>query len=128
MDAYEAERFGFDPHSREVADATLALMATFPPNHHAPARAVVRFSRAHMDAPLLDAFEYPRPSRVERWLADTTLRVRNAWLRRQSPRPAPHHVRDGGNIRSYPGGYDVVALGTFSPSGTIAGCPRPPRA
>ncbi len=36
MDAYEAEHFAFDPRSRAVADATLALMATFPPNHPRP--------------------------------------------------------------------------------------------
>ena len=56
MDDYEREHFAFDPRSREVADATLALMATFPPNGRAPARAVIRFSRAYMDEPLLDAF------------------------------------------------------------------------
>lgn len=128
MVAYEAEHFDFDPRSREVADATLGLMATFPPNDRAPARAVVRFSRAYMDEPLLDAFRYPRPTRLERWLADTLLRVRNAWLRRQSPRLAPQHVRDAGNVRSYPDGYDVAALGTFGGSERIVGCPRPPRA
>ena len=30
--------------------------------------------------------------------------------------------------RSHPDGYEVAALGTFSRSGTISGCPRPPRA
>ncbi len=128
MDAYEVEHFGFDRRSRRVADATLALMATFPPNDRAPARAVVRFSRAYMDTALLDAFHYPRPTRLERWLADAALRVRNAWLRSQPPRLAPQHVRDGGNVRSHPDGYEVAALGTFSRSGTISGCPRPPRA
>ena len=122
MDAYEAEHFAFDPHSRAVADATLALMATFPPNHHAPARAVIRFSRAYMDEPLLDAFHYPRPTRAERRLAHAALGARNAWLRRQPPRLTPQHARDVGNIRGYPDGYDVVALGTFSPTT----CPRDP--
>ena len=120
MDAYEAERFAFDARSREVADATLALMATFTPNQHLPARAVVRLSRGYMDEPLLDAFRYPHPTRVERWLANAVLRVRNAWLRRQSPRLAPLHARDVGNVRGYPEGYDVATLGTFRPTS----CPR----
>lgn len=128
MAAHEAEHFAFDARSREVADATLALMATFPPNDLAPARAVVRFSRAYMDDPLLDAFRYPHPTRAERWVADAVLRARNAWLRRQPPRLAPQFVRETSNVRSHPDGYDVAALGTFGTSERIAGCPRPPRA
>ena len=125
MDAYEAEHFAYDPRARAVADATLALMATFPPNHRAPAAAVVRFSRAYMDEPLLDAFRYPHPTAAERWAADAALRARNAWLRRQPPRLAPLHAREVGNVRGYPDGYDVAGLGTFPASGRISGCPAP---
>ena len=128
MEAYEREHFAFDRRSREVADATLALMATFPPHDRAPAALVIRLSRAYMDQPLLDAFHYVRPTRPERWLARAVLRARNASLRHRPPRLAPQHVRDGGNVRGYPDGYDVATLGTFSPSGTISGCPRPPLA
>lgn len=124
MDAYEAEHFAFDERARAVADATLALMATFPPNHRAPAAAVVRLSRAFMDEPLLDAFRYPHPTIAERRLADASLRARNAWLRRRPPRLAPQHARDVGNVRSYPAGYDVADLGTFSPYGTMGRCPH----
>jgi hypothetical protein len=120
MDAYEAEHFAWDPRSRAVADATLALMATFSPNDRAPASAVVRFSRAYMDPPLLDAFRYPHPTPAERWAAGAALRARNAWLRRQPPRLHPQHARDVGNVRGYPDGYDVDRLGTFGP----AACPR----
>ena len=52
------------------------------------------------------------------------LRVRNAWLRRQPPRLLPQHARDVGNVRSYPDGYDVAALGTFEPYGTMTRCPH----
>jgi hypothetical protein len=116
MDAYEAEHFAYDPRARQVADATLRLMATFPPHHLLPARAVVRLSRAYMDDPLLDAFGYPHPTRVERWLARALLRARAVWLRRQPPRLAPMHARDSGNVRGYPHGYDIDALGTFTPT------------
>ena len=120
MDAYEAEHFAWDPRSRAVADATLALMATFSPNDRAPAAAVVRFSRAYMDPPLLDAFRYPHPTPAERRAAGAALRARNAWLRRRPPRLLPQHARDVGNVRGYPDGYDVEGLGTFGP----AACPR----
>ena len=38
LDRYEAERFAPDAGARRVADATLALLTTFPPFHHLPAR------------------------------------------------------------------------------------------
>ena len=127
MDDYEAAHFAHDPRAAAVARATLELMATFPPNHRAPARVVIRFSRALMDDHLLDAFRFPRPTAAERRLARAVLQARAAWLRRRPPRLEPVHARDVGNIRSYPDGYDIAALGTFAPSGTISGCPRSPR-
>ena len=36
LDAYEREHFGFDAGGRRVAEATLALLATFPPNDRLP--------------------------------------------------------------------------------------------
>ena len=118
MDEYEAAHFGYDPRAREVAEATLRLMATFPPNHRAPARAVIRFSRAFMDEPLLDAFRFPHPTRAERVAARTAMRARAAWLRRQPPRMEPVRARDLPQVTGYPTGYDVADLGTFRP-----GCP-----
>jgi hypothetical protein len=130
LDAYEAEHFAYDPRAREVADATLRLMSTFPPNDKAPARLVIRFSRAYMDAPLLDAFHYPHPTAAERLAARAALRARAAWLRRQPPRLTPQHARDLPNVRSYPDGYDVRDLGTFAPRGPgrMSGCPHQPPA
>jgi hypothetical protein len=130
MDDYEAAHFAYDARAREVADVTLRLMATFPPNHRAPAPAVIRFSRAYMDEPLLDAFHYPHPTAAERRTARLALRARAAWLRRQSPRLSPLYVRDLPNIRSYPRGYDVRDLGTFAPTapGRMSRCPHQPPA
>ena len=56
LDAYEREHFGFDEGARAVSEATLRLMATFPPNRFAPRAAVNWFAKALMDDPLLDAF------------------------------------------------------------------------
>jgi ER-bound oxygenase mpaB/B'/Rubber oxygenase, catalytic domain len=113
LDAYEREHFAFDPGARAVADATLALLTTFPPNHLAPAAVVRRFSYALMDDPLLAAFDYPRPTALERRLATGALRARARLLRRRPPRIEPRFARDLPNIRSYPAGYDIAALGTF---------------
>jgi ER-bound oxygenase mpaB/B'/Rubber oxygenase, catalytic domain len=113
MDSYEREHFAFDAGARAVADATLELLTTFPPNHRAPAAVVRRFSLALMDDPLLDAFGYPRPSALERRLAAGGLRLRARLVRRLPVRVEPRFARDLPNIRSYPNGYDVEQLGTF---------------
>ena len=115
MDAYEAEHFGYDARAAAVARATLALMATFPPNHLAPSRAVVRSSYAFMDEPLLDAFHLPHPTAAERRAVSAAMRARAAWLRRQPPRTQPVRARDLPQVRGYPGGFDVTKLGTFAP-------------
>jgi hypothetical protein len=121
MDEYERAHFAFDPDARRVADATLDLFATFPPNHRAPAAAVRRFSYGLMDDPLRAAFRYPRISAREQRLARAAVRARSAVVRRMPPRAEPMPARSQPQIRSYPDGYDVAALGTFPP-----GCPGPP--
>ncbi len=120
MDAYEQNHFAYDDGARAVADATLDLMCTFPPNHLLPAAAVKRFSYALMDEPLLDAFGYPRPSAAMRRAARAGLRARGAYLRLSKPRLEPFYGRDLPQVRSYPDGYDAAALGTFAPP---PGCP-----
>ncbi len=115
MDAYEAQHFGYDARAAEVARATLRLMATFPPNNHAPARAVIRSSYAFMDGPLLEAFHLPHPTVAERAGVHAAMRARAAWLRRQPPRREPVRARDLPQVRGYPHGFDVTQLGTFTP-------------
>jgi ER-bound oxygenase mpaB/B'/Rubber oxygenase, catalytic domain len=109
MDSYEAERFGFDTGGRQVADATLALMASFYPSW-APMRT---FSRALMDEPLLAALGYPAPPRAVVRAARTGLRLRGLLLRLAPSRERPVHVRDLPRTRSYPAGFEVEAMGTF---------------
>lgn len=120
LDAYERDHFAVDPGGRAVADATLDLMATFPPNDKAPATLVRRFAYGLMDDPLLDAFGYPHPSRVARWLSESALRARASVLRRMRPRLLPKYGRNQSSVRGYPDGYDVATLGTFP------GHPDPP--
>lgn len=118
MDDYEREQFAFDAGGRAVADSTLDLLCTFPPNNLAPAFVVRRFSWGLMDAPLLAAFGYPRPSGIERALCRAALVLRGKLVRFLPPRAAPKFARELPNIRSYPDGYQVDALGTFP-----KGCP-----
>ena len=120
LDAYEAEHFGFDPGGRRVSDATLDLMATFPPNHRLPKRISRAFALALLDDPLLDAFRYPHPPAWHRRVAKAGLRVRGAFLRRRPPRLTSRRFVDSPNFRSYPRGWDVTQVGTFP-----SGCPVP---
>jgi hypothetical protein len=113
MDAYEEAHFGPEPGGRAVADATLELMTTFPPTHRLPRAAQLRFARALMDDGLLDALGYSRPTRLERALARGGLRTRGRIVRHLRPRSVPRFARQLPNLRSYPDGYDVAALGTF---------------
>ncbi|MCQ4152519.1 oxygenase MpaB family protein [Rhodococcus qingshengii] len=120
MDDYERTHFAFDAGGRAVADSTLDLLCTFPPNNLAPAVVIRRFSWGLMDGPLLDAFNYPRPSRAERALSQAALVLRGKFVRFLPPRTVPKFARELPNIRSYPNGYRVDSLGTFP-----RGCPVP---
>jgi hypothetical protein len=118
LDAYERAHFAFDPGARRVADATLGLLTTFPPFHLLPAALVRWMSYALMDDPLLDAFGFPHPNRAFRFVVRAGLAARGRALRFFPPRRRPRFPRDMPQVRSYPHGYDVAALGTF-PAGEV---------
>jgi hypothetical protein len=124
LDAYEREHFGVDPGGRTVAEATLALLATFPPNDRLPPALVRRVSLATRDAPLRAAFGFPDPPRLVQALVRGGLKARGRFVRLRPPRREPFFARQLPQIRSYPSGYRVAELGTFP-----VGCPVPhPRA
>ena len=116
MDAYEAEHFAYDEAARQVADATLDLLTTFPPNRALPKRLVRRIAFSLMDDHLLDALRYPRPHPAFRRAVRQGMKARAFVVRRKRPRTTPVRARDLPQVRSYPGGFDVGALGTFPPS------------
>lgn len=118
MDAYEAERFGYDAGAVAVSEATLGLMATFPPQSVLPARLVRRFSLSLMDDALLDAFDYAHPTALERFVFRGGVKLRARFVATRPARRDPSYVREMPQIRSYPHGYEVSALGTFA-------CPHP---
>jgi len=120
MDAYEAEHFAYDPGSRRVADATLALMQTF---YARPARrAAGLFARALMDQPLREALRYDAPPAMVQRASRAALRARGLLLRAFPARRHPKLIEDISWIRSYPDGHRVEDLGTF-PTPGVAGCP-----
>ena len=103
LDGFDRDHFLFDEGRHAVADSTLDLLCTFPPNNLAPAPLIKRFSSALMDDPLLDAFAYRRPSRLVRTLSRGALKAR-ARLVRFYPVRSTQFARDLPNIRSYPTG------------------------
>jgi hypothetical protein len=113
LDAYEREHFAFDAGGRRVAEATLDLLNTFPPNDKLPPALVRRMSYALMDGPLLDAFGFPRPHPAVRALVRGGLKARGRVERFLPARTEPRFARDLPQVRSYPNGYDVAELGTF---------------
>jgi hypothetical protein len=114
MDGYEAERFAYTAGGREVADATLALLATFPPFSALPAALVRRSTTCLMDPHLLRALRYPVPTRAERLTAHAGMRVRALVERRMPPRTTAVTIDDLPEVRSYPDGFDLARLGTFA--------------
>lgn len=119
LDTYEAAHFGWDGGGRQVADATLDLMASWYPAPLAPlARAG---ARALLDEPLLRAFRYPAPSPAGRAAVRGALRLRGRAVRLLPPRRAPHYARQNREIKGYRGGFVLAELGTFGPGG----CPVP---
>jgi ER-bound oxygenase mpaB/B'/Rubber oxygenase, catalytic domain len=132
MDAYERAHFGFSKGGREVSDATLDLMTTFPPSNRLPSRLVRRLSLSLLDDELLSAFGYPAPTRAERMVVRSALRARGRVVRFLPPRVEPRFAREMPSFRSYPDGYRIDELGTIPatirsatiPSATIPrGCP-----
>ncbi|WP_327267319.1 DUF2236 domain-containing protein [Streptomyces sp. NBC_01218] len=124
LDAYERDHFGWDEGARQVSDATLDLMASWYP---APLAPLVRgASLALLDEALLEAFRYRRPGVLARGLTRGALRLRARAVRLLPPRSAPHYARQNPEIKGYPDGYEVAALGTF-PTPGVRGCPVPHR-
>jgi hypothetical protein len=122
LDAYEAEHVPRDGRpdagGRAVADATMELFFTFPPNRYLPRPAVRLLVLSLMGRDLALAFGYrPAPPYVER-LCRALVRLRGRAVRWLPPRRRPFHAHQLSYLRTYPDGYRVEELGTFPP-----GCP-----
>ena len=113
MDEYEAAHFAYDEGARRVADATLDLLATFPPSQSLPKGLVRKVAYALMDDPLLDALHYPRPHPAFRRAVRQGMKARASVVRRKRPRATPVLASELPQVRSYPRGFAVGDLGTF---------------
>ncbi|MEU3030221.1 oxygenase MpaB family protein [Streptomyces incarnatus] len=120
LDTYEEANFGWDEGGRQVADATLDLMASWYPRPLAP---LLRTGvLALLDEPLLNAFRYERPGATAVALVRRAVRARGRVVRLLPPRRAPHFARQNREIKGYPNGYRVADLGTRPVPGP-GGCP-----
>lgn len=113
LDDYEGAHFGPDLGGRRVAESTVELFTTFPPNHLLPRALVNQMSYALMDEPLLAAFGFPRPNPAFRALVRNGLKARGRLVRLLPPRRAPRWPREMPQVRSYPSGYAIEQIGTF---------------
>lgn len=113
LDTYEAEHFAYDEGARAVADATMRLFATFPPQNLAPWPLVRLFVLSIMGPDLCRAFDYAPPPVLVQQLCRSLVRLRGRVVRFLPPRRRPKLGSDLSYLRTYPGGYDVTGLGTF---------------
>ncbi|WP_329144095.1 DUF2236 domain-containing protein [Streptomyces sp. NBC_01456] len=122
LDAYEAAHFGWDEGARRVSDATLDLMAGW----YGPLAPVVRGAGlALLDDTLLAVFRYERPAPAVRKTVRTALKLRARAVRLLPPRRTPHYARQNPEIKGYPNGFRVAALGTFPAARRTGSCPVP---
>ncbi|MGW5328238.1 oxygenase MpaB family protein [Streptomyces sp. NPDC004014] len=120
LDGYEQAHFAWDEQARQVADATLQLMASWYPRPLAPLLRTATL--ALLDDPLLRAFRYEPPGPVSAALVRRAVRMRGRLVRLLPPRRAPHFARQNREIKSYPNGYRPADLGTRPVPG-MGGCP-----
>ncbi len=113
LDKYEEENFALDAGGVKVAESTLELFTTFPPNHLLPKSLVYQMSYALMDEPLLRAFGFPAPNAYFKKLVQSGLKLRGKVVRQLPPRKTPKWPREMPQVRSYPKGYKIEEIGTF---------------
>lgn len=105
---YEKTRYRFSETNRRVGAATRELYVSWFPGLVAP---LVRSAiYALLDAPLLDAFGFPRPNPLIRFIVPRLLRLRGRlaglWPARTQPR-----LRTQMRHATYPEGYAIETLG-----------------
>jgi hypothetical protein len=111
--AYEREHFSFDPANKIIGDKTLELLLGF----YLPGRFVglgKPFAYCLMDTPLRRAMGYPDPPGMLQLLVRIVMKAK-AWVMAWIPEPGKPVLGTKRNRPSYPSGYSIENLGTFSP-------------
>ena len=110
-DSYERDRFAFSTAGREVADATLNLMASWYP---ALVRPLVReIAISLMDPELRRALRYDAPSAMVSRVTQAALVARRKFIRRLPARRIPVRAVHNWRVKSYPNGWNTANIGTF---------------
>jgi ER-bound oxygenase mpaB/B'/Rubber oxygenase, catalytic domain len=105
---YERQHYRFTQANQRVGAATRELFVRWFPDFLAP---VVRSSiYALLEDPLIEAFGFPQPSRLMRWLVPGVLRLRSACAR-FLPAPGKPRRRTEMGHPTYPRGYIIEQLG-----------------
>jgi len=105
---YERKHFRYTESNARVGSATRELFVGWTPRPFAPL--VRRVIYALLDDPLLDAFGFPRPSRLTRQLVEASLRLRARVLRWLPARRRPR-LRTETRHPTYPDSYTIERLG-----------------
>ena len=105
---YERQRYRFTEANQRVGAATRELFVSWFPGFLSPLVRSVIYSL--LDDPLIDAFGFPRPSRLMRRVVPGALRLRAALAGLLPPRRRPR-LRTEMVHPSYPQGYVIEQLG-----------------
>jgi ER-bound oxygenase mpaB/B'/Rubber oxygenase, catalytic domain len=105
---FERDRFAYTEAGHRVARSMVDIFVGKIPG--LPKRLGRRGVFALLDEPLLDALGLPRPTRAERRLAESSLRLRARAVRLLPPRRRPR-LRTSLRRRTYPAGHRVEELG-----------------
>ncbi len=105
---YKRDKFRYAETNQRVGSSTHDLFASWFPRLFAPM--VRQGIYAMLDAPMLEAFGFPRPFGFMPPLARLALKMRGKFVRFLPPRKQPHFFTDIPN-RTYPKGYEIAELG-----------------
>ena len=109
---FERKRFRYSETNHQIGGITRDLLLSFyvPRFLISTARP---FAHALMDVPLLEAMGFPEPPALLRSIMTGALKLRGRLLRWLPPRRRPHLITE---VRrpTYPEGYKIEALGTFT--------------
>jgi ER-bound oxygenase mpaB/B'/Rubber oxygenase, catalytic domain len=106
---YERKHYQFSEANRRVGSATVAMFASWFPRLAAPL--VRRAIYAMLDDTVIEAFGFPRPSRLMRSVVASSLRLRGMAVRLLPKRRRPH-LRTEIAHHTYPArGYTIETLG-----------------
>lgn len=109
---YERQHFAYTDESRRVADATIQIFLNWYPAFTRPI--VLRAIYALMDDPLREAFRYPAPSPILKWMINIGLRAAAKGMRFLPPRSKPY-LRSVAPNRTYPNGHTTETVGASDP-------------